>query len=326
MTTTAHNLRIVFAGTPDFSAQHLKHLIDYGHNIVAVYTQPDRPGKRGKSLIASPVKQVASDHQLPIFQPVNFKSEQSQQQLAQLNADVMVVVAYGLLLPQVILDTPKFGCINVHASILPRWRGAAPIERAIEAGDKQTGITIMQMDAGLDTGVMLAKVYCGITADDNGDSLREKLAGRGFTSLIQTLADIANDEVQTEVQDASFSTYATKLSKHEAAIDWSQSSTAIALKVRAFNSANVTYSDLPTNKNIERVKIWQALADPDNHSVAAPGTIIKADKHSIQVACGEGVLDIVLLQLPGGKVLNTAAILNGRASWFIAGTVFGPIA
>jgi methionyl-tRNA formyltransferase len=323
MTTTAHSLRIVFAGTPAFSAQHLKYLIDYGHNIVGVYTQPDRPGKRGKALIASPVKQVAADHQLPIYQPVNFKSEQSQQQLAELNADVMVVVAYGLLLPQVILDTPKFGCINVHASILPRWRGAAPIERAIAAGDKQTGITIMQMDAGLDTGAMLAKLYCGITAVDNGDSLREKLAGRGFTALVQTLADIANDEVQAEVQDNSLSTYASKLNKNEAAIDWAQSSTDIALKVRAFNSANVAYSDLPTDKNVERVKIWQALPSAVNHS-ATPGTIIKADKDSIQVACGEGVLDIALLQLPGGKVLDTAAMLNGRASWFTAGTIFGP--
>tara|TARA_B110000977_G_C11067927_1_gene488486 strand:+ start:152 stop:1129 length:978 start_codon:yes stop_codon:yes gene_type:complete len=322
MTTSAHSLRIVFAGTPDFSAQHLRYLIDYGHDIVGVYTQPDRPGKRGKTLVASAVKQVADDHQLPVYQPINFKSEQSQQQLAELNADVMVVVAYGLLLPQVILNTPKFGCINVHASILPRWRGAAPIERAIEAGDKQTGITIMQMDAGLDTGAMLAKVYCGITADDNGNSLREKLAGRGFTSLVQTLADIANDELQAEAQEDSLSTYAGKLSKHEAAIDWTQSSTDIALKVRAFNSANVAYTDLPTDKNVERVKIWQALASGENHSVI-PGTIIKADKQSIKVACGEGVLDIALLQLPGGKVLDTAAILNGRANWFTAGTIFG---
>jgi methionyl-tRNA formyltransferase len=323
MTTTAHSLRIVFAGTPDFSAQHLKYLIDYGHNIVGVYTQPDRPGKRGKALIASPVKQIAADHQLPVYQPINFKSEQSQQQLAELKADVMVVVAYGLLLPQVILDTPKFGCINVHASILPRWRGAAPIERAIEAGDKQTGITIMQMDAGLDTGAMLAKVNCGITAVDNGDSLREKLAGRGFTALVQTLADIANDEVQTEVQDNSLSTYASKLSKQEAAIDWTQSSSDIALKVRAFNSANVAYSDLPTDKNIERIKIWQATPSDASHS-KAPGTIIKADKKSIQVTCGLGVIDIELLQLQGGKVLSAADILNGRASWFEAGTVFGP--
>lgn len=322
MTTNAHSLRIVFAGTPEFSAQHLKYLIDYGHNIVGVYTQPDRPGKRGKKLIPSPVKQTATDHQLPIYQPIDFKSAQSLQQLAELNADIMVVVAYGLLLPQAVLDTPKFGCINVHASILPRWRGAAPIERVIEAGDKQTGITIMQMDAGLDTGAMLAKVYCGITPVDTGDSLREKLASRGFTALVQTLADIANDEVQAEIQDNSLSTYARKLSKHEAAIDWTQSSIAIALRIRAFNSANVAYSDLPTDKTIERVRIWQAVPNDDNHH-ETPGTIIKVDKKSIHVACGVGVLAIELLQLPGGKVLDAAAILNGRSSWFEAGIAFG---
>jgi methionyl-tRNA formyltransferase len=235
----------------------------------------------------------------------------------------MIVVAYGLLLPQVILDTPTFGCINVHASILPRWRGAAPIERAIEAGDKHTGITIMQMDAGLDTGAMLAKVYCGISQQDTGDTLREKLATRGFTALVQTLADIANDEVDAQIQDDRLSTYASKLSKAEAAIDWSHSSAAIALKIRAFNSANVAYTELATDKNIERVKIWQATPDTASHSTT-PGTIIKADKKSIQVACGEGVLEIELLQLSGGKVLDTAAILNGRANWFEPGTRLGP--
>ncbi len=321
MNQTAKNLRLVFAGTPDFSAQHLNYLIAEGFTIVGVYTQPDRPGKRGKQPIASPVKTVAALHGLPVYQPLNFKTAESIAELNELKADIMVVVAYGLLLPQSVLDAPKFGCINVHASLLPRWRGAAPIERAIAAGDTHTGITIMQMDAGLDTGDMLIKTECAITIEETGDSLRQKLLIQGNPALQQALEAIANGTLSPEQQDDSQSTYANKLSKQEAEINWQQSAEKIALTVRAFHSSNVAFTTL-NNKNNDRAKIWQANASDATHS-RTPGTIIKADKISIEVACSKGSLHITQLQLPGGKVLDCRAILNGRAAWFEPGTLLG---
>ncbi|MGL5532941.1 MAG: methionyl-tRNA formyltransferase, partial [Plesiomonas shigelloides] len=208
-------LRIVFAGTPDFAARHLDALLASEHQVVGVYTQPDRPAGRGKKLTPSPVKVLAEQHAIPVFQPPTLRKEEYQQELAALNADVMVVVAYGLILPKVVLDLPRLGCINVHGSLLPRWRGAAPIQRSLWAGDSETGITIMQMDIGLDTGDMLHKVACPITAQDTSASLYQKLADMGPEALLTTLAQLAEGRAQPQVQDEALVTYAEKLSKEE---------------------------------------------------------------------------------------------------------------
>ncbi len=231
----SQSLRIVFAGTPDFAARHLAALLSSEHEVIAVYTQPDRPASRGKKLTASPVKTIALEHDIPVYQPENFKSDEAKQELADLNADIMVVVAYGLLLPQVVLDTPKLGCINVHGSILPRWRGAAPIQRSIWAGDAETGVTIMQMDIGLDTGDMLKIATLPIEASDTSASMYEKLAGLGPDALIDCLADIATGKVEPVKQDDELANYAKKLSKEEARIDWNDDAAHIERCVRAFN-------------------------------------------------------------------------------------------
>ncbi|MEH6467663.1 MAG: methionyl-tRNA formyltransferase, partial [Porticoccus sp.] len=254
-------MHIVFAGTPEFAAHHLQALLDDDHHkIVAVYTQPDRPAGRGKKLTASPVKVLAQAHGLTVNQPVSLKEAEQQKILRDLNADIMVVVAYGLLLPKAILDTPHLGCINVHASLLPRWRGAAPIQRAIEAGDKETGVTIMQMDIGLDTGDMLLKAHCPITETDTGGSLHDKLASIGPPALLKTLLELEEGSAVAEKQDDELSNYAPKISKDEALVDWSQSAKIIARKVRAFNPFPVTYTTLGNEggEKTERVRLWQA--------------------------------------------------------------------
>ena len=220
-------LNIIFAGTPDFAARHLQALINSHHNVIAAYTQPDRPAGRGKKLTASPVKELALAHNIPVYQPGSLRKEPAQQQLAALNADIMVVVAYGLILPKVVLDTPRLGCINVHGSILPRWRGAAPIQRALWAGDKKTGVTIMQMDVGLDTGDMLLKTYLSIEDDDTSASLYEKLAQQGPNALLQALEALANGTLAAEKQDEALANYAEKLSKEEARLDWTKSATQL---------------------------------------------------------------------------------------------------
>ncbi|MEH6604628.1 MAG: methionyl-tRNA formyltransferase [Pseudomonadales bacterium] len=317
MTAAPAPLRIIFAGTPDFAAKHLDYLLTQGFNIIAVYTQPDRPAKRGKRLTASPVKTLALTQQIPVFQPESLRNQQAQDELEALEADIMVVVAYGLILPQVVLDTPKLGCINVHASLLPRWRGAAPIERAIAAGDERSGITIMQMDAGLDTGAMLDKVYCDISAGETGDSLRQKLAIEGGPALVRVLGELAKGPTSGEIQDDSLSNYAAKLERDEALIDWRLPAQELALKIGAFVSANVMYT-LHTG---QRIRLWKVQPDDIGHNTT-PGTIISANKQAIQVACGQGSLNILSLQLPGGKVLDSAAILNGRADWFTPGNIF----
>ncbi len=312
----ASPLRIIFAGTPDFAATHLQALLNSGqHNVVAVYSQPDRPAGRGKKLKPSPVKQLALEHNIPVYQPLNFKAVEDQQQLADLNADLMVVVAYGLLLPPVILETPRLGCINVHASLLPRWRGAAPIQRAIEAGDKTSGVTIMQMDEGLDTGAMLSIAQCDISATETGSSLHDKLAEIGTPALIDAINAIAMNAITGTKQDDSQANYAAKISKQDAIIDWQQSAIEIDRKIRAFNSFPIAYTQL----NGDRIKIWQAVV---NEQTGAPGTIIAADKKTIVVACGEGSLSLQQLQLPGGKPLAVNAVMNSKADIFTVGTRF----
>jgi methionyl-tRNA formyltransferase len=317
-TTPDKPLRIVFAGTPEFARQHLQLLVESGKTIVGVYTQPDRAAGRGKKTRATPVKQYAVEHQLPVFQPSSLKPAEARAELVSLAADVMVVVAYGLLLPSTILDVPALGCINVHASLLPRWRGAAPIERAIAAGDPESGVTIMQMDVGLDTGPMLCQRICPIDAVTTGDSLRQKLAQLGGEALLETLAQLEQGTSCAEAQDDTLSCYAPKLDKQEAWIDWSQPATAIARQIRAFCSANVATSLVAG----ERVKIWLASAIDTPHTKTA-GTILGASKAGIEVACGSGRILISRLQMPGGIPLTAEAILNGRPAAFAPGTRFG---
>ncbi len=229
------SLKIIFAGTPDFAARHLAALLSSKHEVVAVYTQPDRPAGRGKKLTASPVKLLALEHSIPVYQPATLRAEEAQQELAAIDADIMVVVAYGLLLPKVVLDTPRLGCINVHGSILPRWRGAAPIQRSIWAGDAETGVTIMQMDEGLDTGDMLKIATLSIDAKETSATLYERLAALGPDALVDCLGDIASGKAVAVKQDDEQANYAKKLSKEEAQIDWSMSAEAIERCIRAFN-------------------------------------------------------------------------------------------
>ncbi|MDH0446637.1 methionyl-tRNA formyltransferase [Shewanella mangrovisoli] len=308
-------LNIIFAGTPDFAARHLQALINSHHNVIAVYTQPDRPAGRGKKLTASPVKELAVSHDIPVYQPGSLRKEPAQQELAALNADIMVVVAYGLILPKVVLDTPRLGCINVHGSILPRWRGAAPIQRALWAGDKETGVTIMQMDVGLDTGDMLLKTYLPIEDDDTSATLYEKLALQGPDALLQALEGLANGTLTAEKQDEALANYAEKLSKEEARLDWSKSATQLWQEVRAFNPWPVSYFEHQGNT----IKVWQTQVSTSS-SNAAPGTIISASKKGIEVATGDGVLTLLSMQLPGKKPLSVADILNARGDWFTPNT------
>ncbi|NOI60794.1 methionyl-tRNA formyltransferase [Vibrio coralliilyticus] len=308
-------LKIVFAGTPDFAARHLAALLSSEHEVIAVYTQPDRPAGRGKKLTASPVKNIALEHDIPVYQPENFKSDDAKQELADLNADLMVVVAYGLLLPQAVLDTPKLGCINVHGSILPRWRGAAPIQRSIWAGDQETGVTIMQMDIGLDTGDMLKITTLPIEATDTSASMYEKLAGLGPQALVECLADIADGKASPEKQDDELANYAKKLSKEEARIIWSDDAEHIERCVRAFNPWPMSHFEAADNS----IKVWQSRVDVQT-TTEAPGTILQADKTGIYIATGKHVLVLEQLQVPGKKAMPVQDILNSRASWFEVGT------
>lgn len=307
-------LRIVFAGTPDFAARHLAALLSTEHEVIAVYTQPDRPAGRGKKLTASPVKNIALENGITVFQPENFKSEEAKQTLAELNADIMVVVAYGLLLPQIVLDTPKLGCINVHGSILPRWRGAAPIQRSIWAGDKETGVTIMQMDIGLDTGDMLKIATLPIETTDTSASMYEKLAELGPEALVDCLSDISSGKAKPEKQNDELANYAKKLSKDEAKIDWSLDAEFTERCIRAFNPWPMSYFSVDSNN----IKVWQARVD-DEISDKPVGTILKADKTGIYICTGKGNLVLEKIQIPGKKAMSVQDVLNSKSSWFEVG-------
>jgi methionyl-tRNA formyltransferase len=310
-----NKLKLIFAGTPDFAARHLAALLSSGHEVVAVYTQPDKPAGRGQKLTASPVKELALAHDLPVYQPASLRNETAQAELAALGADLMVVVAYGLILPKAVLDTPRLGCINVHGSLLPRWRGAAPIQRAIWAGDAETGVTIMQMDVGLDTGAMIRKVSCPIASDETSASLYDKLAGLGPQALVDTLDAMAAGDTAAEPQDDALANYAEKLSKEEARIDWSMDAVAIERCIRAFNPWPISWFEVAG----QTVKVWQAEVLPQAHGQAA-GTLLKADKQGIEVATGQGVLRLLTLQPPGKKAMSVADLLNSRRDWFEPGT------
>ena len=309
-------LRIIFAGTPDFAARHLQALIDSEHQIVGVYSQPDRPAGRGKKLKASEVKELALQHDLPVFQPASLKSDDALSELSSLNADIMIVVAYGLLLPKAILEVPRLGCLNVHGSILPRWRGAAPIQRAIWAGDKETGVTIMQMDEGLDTGDMLHISRCPIDTTETSASLYTKLADLGPAALIDTIAKLANGEITPQVQDDAQANYAKKLSKEEANIDWNMDAVQIERNIRSFNPWPVCFTQMSGNT----VKIYQANMVEQQGN---PGTVLQSDKHGIVIACGTNALNITQLQPQGKKPMAITDFLNGRADWVTPGTLIG---
>lgn len=313
-------MRVIFAGTPEFAAIHLEALIAAPEiDVVAVYTQPDRPAGRGKKLTASPVKQLAEKHQLPVEQPQSLKNIDAQTQLASYQADIMVVVAYGLLLPKEVLETPRLGCINVHASLLPRWRGAAPIQRAIEAGDTETGVTIMQMDVGLDTGDMLLKAHCTIEADDTAATLHDKLAGIGPSALLSCLGELVHGTAVAEKQDNSLSNYAPKITKEEALLNWSETATKLDRKIRALNPFPICYTSLSD----ERIKIWRAIPETENIPATVPGTINYAGREGIWVQTGNGQLRITHLQLSGKKPLQVADVLNAYGEMFAPGKVLG---
>lgn len=308
-------LKIIFAGTPDFAARHLDALLASEHQVVGVFTQPDRPAGRGNKLTSSPVKVLAQAHDIPVFQPKSLKPEENQHLVADLQADIMVVVAYGLILPKAVLAMPRLGCINVHGSLLPRWRGAAPIQRSLWAGDTETGVTIMQMDVGLDTGDMLHKLSCPITAEDTSASLYEKLAQLGPQGMLLTLDLLASGNARPEVQDEALVSYAEKLSKEEARLNWSLSAAQLERCIRAFNPWPMSYFMIEE----QPVKVWQATVLP--HQNKQPGEIVHADKQGIQIATADGVLNLVSLQPAGKKAMSAQDLLNSRREWFVPGTV-----
>lgn len=309
-------MKIIFAGTPEFAVPTLEALIHSEHEILAVYTQPDRPAGRGQKISQSPVKQLALTNKIPVYQPATLRDADAQQQLQNLKPDVIIVVAYGLMLPPSILNLPRLGCINIHASLLPRWRGAAPIQRAILAGDHETGITIMQMEEGLDTGPILKKIVCPITATDTSAKLHEKLATLGNEALLTTLKNLTI--LQSEKQNSTQATYAQKIEKNEAEINWNLSAIELDRLVRAFNSWPIAYTYLQN----QLVKIWEVevLAEATNFT---PGTIVRSSKDGIDVATSQGLLRLLIIQLAGGRCLPVADILHAKAEMFATGVKFG---
>jgi len=296
-------VRVIFAGTPPFAAAALNALVDAGHDIALVLTQPDRPAGRGMKLTPSAVKQAALARGLPVYQPASLKTPEAQAELREADADVMVVAAYGLILPQAVLDLPRFGCLNIHASLLPRWRGAAPIQRAILAGDVETGITIMQMDAGLDTGAMLSKTVVPIHASDTAASLHDVLAAAGASAIVEALANYPM--LAPVAQDDAQATYAAKLSKDEAQLDWNQSADALVRAVRAYNPVPGAWTLLDGAP----LKVWAAQTCA---GAGAPGEMLRAEADQLVVACGEGALALQEIQPAGSKRMNAGAFLAGR--------------
>lgn len=310
--------RIIFAGTPEFAAKHLKALLDANVSICAIYTQPDRPAGRGRKLQKSPVKRIAEEAGIAVHQPASLRDPAAQGQLRAIAADLMIVVAYGQILPQSVLDTPRLGCVNVHASLLPRWRGAAPIHRALLDGDQTTGVTLMQMEAGLDTGPMLAKVETPIKPTETSGQLQDRLASLGAEMLVRQLPDLLAERAKPERQTEAGVTYAHKLEKQEGLIDWSGRASDIYRQVRGLNPWPVAYTDLDG----ETLRIWRA--EPIEGISSQPaGTLVRADRSGIDIACGTGSLRLLTVQLPGKKATEVSAILNSNSHPFSIGKRLG---
>ena len=302
-------MRIVFAGTPEFSVGVLTALINARHNIVGVYCQPDRPKGRGRILTACAVKEQALKHNLSVFQPENLKDDSTQKTLSALNADVIVVVAYGQLLPKLVLDIPKYGCLNIHASLLPRWRGAAPIQRAILAGDKTTGVSIMQMDEGLDTGNILLEKTCGIADTDSVQTLHSKLATLGANTIIEALENF--EHLSSTKQNEEGATYAKKLKKDEAWIDWNQSAEQINRQIRAFNPYPIAQTNATSDKFESKVLRILSASIVEKTYHGKPGEVIQSStKGACYVATGNGILNLKQVQLAGKKIVNIKDFSN----------------
>ena len=307
-------LRIVFAGTPDFSVPPLLSLLESPCEVAAVYTQPDRPAGRGRKLVAGPVKAAALERNIPVHQPVSLRDPKAVEELRALQPDLMVVVAYGLILPEEVLEIPRLGCINIHASILPRWRGAAPIQRAIQAGDAESGVSIMRMDKGLDTGPVYLIKRIGLVADETGGSLHDRLSLLGAEGLMEALPGIVDGSLQPQPQDDSLATYAAKLDKKEARIDWYQTAEQIERQVRAFNPWPVAY----TRYENANLRIWEARAI--DGMTAEPGTVMSATRDGIDISSADGLLRVTRLQMPGKRAMDARDFINSQS---IQGIVLG---
>lgn len=303
----AEPLRIVFAGTPDFSVPPLQELLKSVHQVVAVYTQPDRPSGRGRKLLPGPVKSHALEAGVPVYQPASLKAAEEIEALRALEPDLMVVVAYGLLLPEPVLAVPRLGCVNIHASILPRWRGAAPIQRAIQAGDAESGVTIMRMDKGLDTGPVYLTRRIDLAADETGGSLHDRLSLLGAEGLMEALPGITDGSLQPESQNSAEATYAAKLEKKEAQIDWNMPATVIERQVRAFNPWPVAF----TRYENASLRIWDAQAI--DGMTAEPGTVMSATRDGIDVSCQSGLLRVTRLQMPGKRAMDSQDFINSQS-------------
>lgn len=313
---TAQPLKIIFAGTPEFAAVALQALIQSEHTIQAVYTQPDRPAGRGRQVTQSAVKQLALKHNLPVYQPLSLRDAAAQEELASIKADIMVVVAYGLILPLRVLQIPKLGCINIHASLLPHWRGAAPIQRAILEGDQQTGVTIMQMDEGLDTGPMLHQVHCPIKTTDTSETLHNRLAELGAEAVLTVLRQLSEGKIDSIPQKGSQASYAHKITKDEAHIDWSKSAEAIHRQIRAFQPWPVAV----TSMGEMSLRIWHAEVQNTESTKNAPGTIVELSSEGIDIATGKGILRLLQIQKPGSRVLPVKDFLNAKPEGFVVGS------
>jgi methionyl-tRNA formyltransferase len=309
-------MKIVFAGTPEFSIPALRVLLDGSHAVAAVYTQPDRPAGRGRKMCASPVKQLAAQNGLPVLQPLTLKDPHAQAELAGFGPDLMVVVAYGLILPRSVLNIPRRGCVNLHASLLPRWRGAAPIQRAILAGDAETGVSLMQMEEGLDTGPVLAMTRCAISPHDTGGALHDRLARLGADLLGMNLESLLEGSLEGRPQDERRATYARKIDKSEATLDWFEPAESLRRRVRAFDPWPVAQ----TAYNGRVLRIWDAVVLSVEGHGHIPGTVLAAGADGIDVACGEGTLRVRIVQLPGGRRISAADFINANS---LNGICFG---
>ncbi len=300
-------LKIIYAGTPEFSIPALKTLLQSGHQVVAVYTQPDRPAGRGRKLQASPVKSCALEHGVPVLQPENFKSAADLDHLAGLQADLMIVAAYGLLLPPAVLAAPRLGCVNIHASLLPRWRGASPIQQAILAGDSHSGVTLMKMEQGLDSGDMIASRAIEIDNGWSAGDLHHRLAPLGAELLMENIDDIEDALSNARVQDETEVTYAPRLVKQQAEIDWEKSMTLLLREVRAFNPWPVSYSAIDG----QNLRLWRAQAGGQDVA-GEPGAVVDHDSNGVYVKCGDGIMQITELQFAGRNRCDAAQALNAR--------------